>query len=111
MMYQMKKLPYNYIPELGLQILELSYVDEELSMFILLPEESADGSDPVLKVHNLQTTTSKEKPFFLVHFGSVLKGALWSFLVKLCLHSVFLKQTNKQSDSPLSQFELMEKKE
>ncbi|XP_044055334.1 leukocyte elastase inhibitor isoform X2 [Siniperca chuatsi] len=52
MMYQIKKLPYNYIPELGLQILELSYVDEELSMFILLPEESADGSDPLLKLEN-----------------------------------------------------------
>lgn len=50
MMYQMKKLPYNYIPDHGLQILELPYVDEELSMFILLPEESADGSDPLLKV-------------------------------------------------------------
>ncbi|XP_037326672.2 leukocyte elastase inhibitor-like [Pungitius pungitius] len=52
MMYQMKKLPYNYVPELGLQILELPYVDEELSMFILLPEESADGSDPLLKLEN-----------------------------------------------------------
>ncbi|XP_049443908.1 leukocyte elastase inhibitor [Epinephelus fuscoguttatus] len=50
MMYQMKKLPYNYIPELGLQILELPYIDEELSMFILLPEESTDGSDPLLKL-------------------------------------------------------------
>lgn len=50
-MYQMKKLPYNYIPELGLQILELPYVGEELSLFVLLPEESADGSDPLLKVH------------------------------------------------------------
>lgn len=55
MMYQMKKLPYNYIPELGLQVLELPYVDEELSMFILLPEESTDGSDPLLKVLNLET--------------------------------------------------------
>ncbi|XP_070687916.1 leukocyte elastase inhibitor-like [Pempheris klunzingeri] len=41
MMYQMKKLPYNYIPELSLQILELPYVDDELSMFILLPEDSS----------------------------------------------------------------------
>ncbi|XP_041648145.1 leukocyte elastase inhibitor-like isoform X2 [Cheilinus undulatus] len=50
MMYQMKKLPYNYVPELSLQILELPYIDEELSMFILLPEESADGSDPLVKL-------------------------------------------------------------
>lgn len=57
MMYQMKKLPYNYIPDLGLQILELPYVDDELSMLILLPEEASDGSNPLLKVltpRNLQ---------------------------------------------------------
>ncbi|KAF3690434.1 Leukocyte elastase inhibitor Serpin B1 [Channa argus] len=50
MMFLMKKLPYNYIPDHGLQILELPYVDEELSMFILLPEEATDGSDPLLKL-------------------------------------------------------------
>lgn len=50
MMYQMKKLPYNYIPDLGLQILELPYVDDELSMIILLPEEASDGSNPLQKV-------------------------------------------------------------
>ncbi|XP_069009069.1 leukocyte elastase inhibitor-like [Embiotoca jacksoni] len=52
MMYQMKKLPYNYVPDLGLQILELPYVNEELSMFVLLPEESADGSDPLMKLES-----------------------------------------------------------
>ncbi|XP_060933734.1 leukocyte elastase inhibitor-like [Limanda limanda] len=50
MMFQMKKLPYNYIPDHALQILELPYVEEELSMLILLPEESTDGSDPLLKL-------------------------------------------------------------
>ncbi|XP_054906493.1 leukocyte elastase inhibitor isoform X1 [Poeciliopsis prolifica] len=50
MMYQMKKLPFNYIPDLGLQILELPYVKQELSMFILLPELSTDGSDSLLKL-------------------------------------------------------------
>ncbi|MEQ2182617.1 hypothetical protein GOODEAATRI_024191 [Goodea atripinnis] len=55
MMYQMKKLPYNFIPELGLQILELPYVNQELSMFILLPELSADNSDPLLKLENEMT--------------------------------------------------------
>ncbi|XP_063316479.1 leukocyte elastase inhibitor-like [Pelmatolapia mariae] len=52
MMYQMKKLPYNYIHDHGLQILELPYVNEELSMFVLLPAESSDGSDPLLKLEN-----------------------------------------------------------
>ncbi|KAL3976832.1 gamma-sarcoglycan [Sarotherodon galilaeus] len=50
MMYQEKKLPYSYIPDHDLQILELPYVAEELSMFILLPKESSDGSDPLLKL-------------------------------------------------------------
>ncbi|XP_065326983.1 leukocyte elastase inhibitor-like [Pelmatolapia mariae] len=49
MMYQRKELPYNYIPDHDMQILELPYVGEELSMFILLPKESSDGSDPLLK--------------------------------------------------------------
>lgn len=50
MMYQVKKLPYNYIPDHSVQILELPYVEEELSMFILLPEEATDGPNPLLKV-------------------------------------------------------------
>ncbi|XP_039902358.1 leukocyte elastase inhibitor-like isoform X2 [Simochromis diagramma] len=50
MMYQKKKLPYNYIADHDLQILELPYVGEELSMFILLPKESSDGSGPLLKL-------------------------------------------------------------
>lgn len=41
MMYQMRKLPYNYVPELDLQILELPYVEDELSMFILLPGDKS----------------------------------------------------------------------
>lgn len=62
MMHQMKKLPYNYIPELGLQILELPYVKDELSMFVLLPEESTDGSDPLLKVNNATPTSKRKRP-------------------------------------------------
>lgn len=50
MMYQMKKLPYNYIPDYKVQILELPYAGEELSMFILLPEKGTSLG----KVMNLQ---------------------------------------------------------
>lgn len=49
MMHQMKKLPYNYIPEHQVQVLELPYVGEELSMFILLPEE---GPNSLQKLEN-----------------------------------------------------------
>ncbi|XP_030582975.1 leukocyte elastase inhibitor-like [Archocentrus centrarchus] len=48
MMYQMETLPYNHIRDHGLQILELPYVDEELSMFILLP----NNSNSLLKLEN-----------------------------------------------------------
>ncbi|XP_060934106.1 leukocyte elastase inhibitor-like [Limanda limanda] len=50
MMFQKKNLPYNYIPDHALKILELPYVEEELSMLILLPKQSTDGSDPLLKL-------------------------------------------------------------
>lgn len=50
MMYQKKKFLFNYIDEYRLQVLDLPYVEEELSMVVLLPEESQDGSDPLQKV-------------------------------------------------------------
>lgn len=50
MMHQIKKFPFNYVPDYNLQIVELPYVDEELSMFVLLPEEATDGSDPLVKL-------------------------------------------------------------
>ncbi|KAL1022697.1 hypothetical protein UPYG_G00031160 [Umbra pygmaea] len=67
MMHQMKKFPFNYVPDYNLQIVELPYVDEELSMFVLLPEETTDGSDPLVKlekeltVEKLDEWTSREK--------------------------------------------------
>ncbi|XP_068599703.1 leukocyte elastase inhibitor-like [Brachionichthys hirsutus] len=44
MMCQRKKLPYGYVPEFSLKILELPYVNQELSMFVLLPEEFHEDS-------------------------------------------------------------------
>ncbi|CAK6964470.1 leukocyte elastase inhibitor [Scomber scombrus] len=58
MMYQMKKFPFNYILEHSLQVLELPYMEEELSMFILLPDETDDGSDPLL---TLEKELTQEK--------------------------------------------------
>ncbi|XP_029551493.1 leukocyte elastase inhibitor [Salmo trutta] len=49
MMVQVKKLPYNYISQFKLQILELPYKGEELSMFFLLPADSNDP-DQLLKL-------------------------------------------------------------
>ncbi|CAM4609105.1 unnamed protein product [Leuciscus chuanchicus] len=52
MMNQKKEFPFNYIYEHRLQVLELPYVKEEFSMLILLPEETQDGSDPLLKLES-----------------------------------------------------------
>ncbi|XP_050994031.1 leukocyte elastase inhibitor-like isoform X2 [Labeo rohita] len=49
MMFEQKKFPFRCIQEHKLQVLELPYVNEELSMLILLPNETQDGSDPLLK--------------------------------------------------------------
>ncbi|XP_061094890.1 leukocyte elastase inhibitor-like [Conger conger] len=64
MMFQMKKFPYNYIPEYNLQVLELPYQGMELSMFILLPEESPDGSalrklEEVLTLEKIDSWTNR----------------------------------------------------
>ncbi|KAI5090583.1 serpin peptidase inhibitor, clade B (ovalbumin), member 1 [Silurus meridionalis] len=67
MMFQTNKFPFNYIDEYKLRVLDLPYVDEELSMVVLLPEESNDGSDPLLKLESELTMdkllewTNKEK--------------------------------------------------
>lgn len=61
MMHQMRKLPYNYIPEHDLQILELPYVKEELSMFILLPgDKSLSKVEKELTLERLDEWTNRE---------------------------------------------------
>ncbi|XP_075684594.1 leukocyte elastase inhibitor [Rhinoderma darwinii] len=50
MMYQMKKLPFNYIPELSCRVLELPYVGNELSMIILLPDNIEDETTGLQKL-------------------------------------------------------------
>ena len=75
MMHQIKKFPFNYVPDYNLQIVELPYVDEELSMFVLLPEEATDGSDPLVKVY---TTTCNlfpllKQPLLMSHVTNPTK--------------------------------------
>ncbi|XP_062858407.1 leukocyte elastase inhibitor A-like [Trichomycterus rosablanca] len=67
MMYQKESFPSNYIDEYKLHVLELPYVEDELSMLVLLPEESQDGSDLLQKLESELTVdkllewTSQEK--------------------------------------------------
>uniref|UniRef100_UPI00398EBEA3 leukocyte elastase inhibitor-like n=1 Tax=Pristiophorus japonicus TaxID=55135 RepID=UPI00398EBEA3 len=44
MMYQKEKFLIHYIPEVKIQVLELPYIDKELSMIILLPDDIMDDS-------------------------------------------------------------------
>uniref|UniRef100_A0A8C1U981 Serpin peptidase inhibitor, clade B (ovalbumin), member 1, like 2 n=1 Tax=Cyprinus carpio TaxID=7962 RepID=A0A8C1U981_CYPCA len=93
MMYQKEMFPFRYIPEYELQVLELPYEQEELSMLILLPNETQDGSDPLLK---LLDWTEKDKmamqmdievhlPKFKLEVGSSLS----EILQKMGMSSVF----------------------
>lgn len=44
MMFQKKKLPFRYVPEKNLRVLELPYKSHDLSMIILLPDDISDNS-------------------------------------------------------------------
>ncbi len=59
MMYREETFPFRCIPESKLQVLELPYEQEELSMLILLPDETQDGSDPLLKVSKRAVSRKK----------------------------------------------------
>ncbi|XP_060773784.1 leukocyte elastase inhibitor-like isoform X2 [Neoarius graeffei] len=72
MMYKKKKFLFNYVDEYKLQVLDLPYVEEELSMVVLLPEESQDGSDSLQK---LETEITVDK---LLEWTNPEKMTRWS---------------------------------
>ncbi|XP_008834889.1 leukocyte elastase inhibitor [Nannospalax galili] len=55
MMFQKKKFPYGYIPELKCQVLEMPYQGKELSMVILLPDDIEDASTGLKKIEEQLT--------------------------------------------------------
>ncbi|KAF7690282.1 hypothetical protein HF521_012086 [Silurus meridionalis] len=102
MMFQTNKFPFNYIDEYKLRVLDLPYVDEELSMVVLLPEESNDGSDPLLKLESELTMdkllewTNKEKMdtwtdivVYLPKFNLEEQYSLKELLNKMGMSSLF----------------------
>ncbi|XP_028631526.1 leukocyte elastase inhibitor [Grammomys surdaster] len=58
MMYQKKKFPFGYIPDLKCKVLEMPYQGGELSMVILLPENIEDESTGLKKIEE-QITLEK----------------------------------------------------
>ncbi|KAJ8368881.1 hypothetical protein SKAU_G00089090 [Synaphobranchus kaupii] len=65
MMYQKDKYPYKYIPEYSLQVVELPYQGDELSMFILLPRSSMFSNtlkklEKELTLEKIETWTNRD---------------------------------------------------
>lgn len=60
MMYQKGTFKLGYIEELGTQVLELPYAQKLLSMIILLPGETADGSPSGLEQVRLRTAAKPD---------------------------------------------------
>uniref|UniRef100_A0A673NBY6 Leukocyte elastase inhibitor-like n=1 Tax=Sinocyclocheilus rhinocerous TaxID=307959 RepID=A0A673NBY6_9TELE len=102
MMYREETFPFRYIPEYKLQVLELPYEQEELSMLILLPNETQDGSDPLLKLESELTLdrlldwTRKDKMatwmdirVHLPKFKLEVESSLSEVLQKMGMSSVF----------------------
>ncbi|XP_026089184.1 leukocyte elastase inhibitor-like isoform X1 [Carassius auratus] len=102
MMYQKKKFPFRYIPEYEVQVLELPYKQKELSMLILLPNETQDGSDPLLKLESELTLdklldwTERDKmtmkmtiKVHLPKFRLEVENSLSVILQKMGMSSVF----------------------
>lgn len=58
MMYQKKKFPFGYIPDLKCKVLEMPYQGGELSMVILLPKDIEDESTGLKKIEK-QITLEK----------------------------------------------------
>ncbi|XP_059354673.1 leukocyte elastase inhibitor-like isoform X2 [Carassius carassius] len=102
MMYQKKLFTFRYIPEYEVQVLELPYKQKELSMLILLPNETQDGSDPLLKLESELTLdkvldwTKRDKMamqmdtvVYLPKFKLEVESSLSEILQKMGMSSVF----------------------
>ncbi|XP_075069077.1 leukocyte elastase inhibitor-like [Mixophyes fleayi] len=115
MMYQMKRFPFNYVPEVSCRILELPYVGKELSMIILLPDDIEDDTTGLQKLEKgltlkkLQEWTRSENmhpidvhvhlPKFKLEDSYKLKSAL-SALGVVDIFDLFHADLSGMSESP-----------
>ncbi|KAK2884234.1 hypothetical protein Q8A67_017871 [Cirrhinus molitorella] len=102
MMYQKEMFPFRSIPEYKVQVLEIPYKQDELSMLILLPNETQDGSDPLLKLESELTldklldwtkrdkmATSMDISVHLPKFKLEVESSLSEKLQEMGMSSVF----------------------
>ena len=50
MMHQKAKFPFTYVPDVDCQILELPYVGKDMSILVMLPNETEDNATGLEKV-------------------------------------------------------------
>ncbi|XP_010215475.1 PREDICTED: serpin B12 [Tinamus guttatus] len=87
MMYQKGKFKIGYIEEIGAQILELPYVLKTLSMFILLPEDMADGSTNGLE--QIERSMTYEKLVLWTSSEYMSEGTVEVYLPRFKLEGSF----------------------
>ncbi|XP_077207328.1 leukocyte elastase inhibitor-like [Paroedura picta] len=61
MMYMSKKLPFRYIPECNMSVLEVPYKGKELSMIALLPDDIEDNSTGMEKLEKELTAENLQE--------------------------------------------------
>ncbi|XP_012679175.2 leukocyte elastase inhibitor-like [Clupea harengus] len=55
MMHQKAKFPFTYVPDVDCQILELPYVGKDMSMLVMLPNETEDNATGLEKLEQMLT--------------------------------------------------------
>ncbi|XP_075891846.1 leukocyte elastase inhibitor A-like [Nelusetta ayraudi] len=73
MMFQEDRFPFTFIAQVNCQVLELPYKGRDLSMFIFLPQEAADGTTGLEK--SFQSTTRLEKELTYENFVEWIQPA------------------------------------
>ncbi|KFP74302.1 PREDICTED: serpin B12-like, partial [Acanthisitta chloris] len=87
MMYQKGKFKLGYIEEVGAQILELPYAQKSLSMVILLPGDTADGS--VSGLEQIESTVTSENLMLWASSEQMFESTVEVYLPRFKLEDTF----------------------
>ncbi|XP_018412422.1 PREDICTED: leukocyte elastase inhibitor-like isoform X2 [Nanorana parkeri] len=86
MMFKKAKFPMTYVGDLFTKVIELPYVNNELSMFIMLPDEIQDGTTGLEK---LEQELTFEKFADIINPSNLEKTEVELFLPKFKLENFF----------------------